>query len=308
MHAVYIENLNKSYGATPVLKGINLAIEPGEFYALMGPNGSGKSTLASVLASVVKFDSGIVEIYGRRPEQARRWIGYIPQDNFSVPQLTGRENLYYFAGLSGYSGAKARQIVEDMLDKMGLSAEANKKASQYSGGMRKRLELATTLLPEIRILILDEPTTGLDPTARRDFFSLINAIKDQAASIILITHTGTDAELADRVGLIDQGRFIAEDTPLSLRANFASEDLITFETITKSDRVADLIRKYSLSQKIADTGNGYKIYAHNGEKLVPQITQILNQSGFRVIRTEVTKPTLEDVFFKLTQKIIQEVN
>lgn len=210
MYAVYTENLTKKYKDHQVLKGINLKIKGGEFYALMGPNGSGKSTLVSIIASVRPYGKGKVEIYGKRPEEAKELIGYVPQQNFSLPLLTGRENLMYFAGLLGYSKGRAKELVDDLLDKVGLNKEADKRVSKYSGGMKKKLEIATAFFPEIKVLILDEPTTGLDPSARKDFFGMIKEIKEEKTTILLITHIGADAELASRVGLIDNGRIVAD--------------------------------------------------------------------------------------------------
>ena len=154
MHSIFVQNLKKSYGTQKVLDGINLSVEEGEFYALMGPNGSGKSTLSSIMASVTKFDSGILEIHGKKPEQAREMIAYIPQENFSVPQLSGRENLLYFASILGIGGREARGLIDQMLEKVGLTKDADKQFSHYSGGMKKRLELATALFPGVRVLIL----------------------------------------------------------------------------------------------------------------------------------------------------------
>ncbi len=158
MESIYVENLTKRYGDNEVLKGVDLRIEEGEFYALMGPNGSGKTTLVSIMASVRSVTSGKVEIYGKKLEEAKGLISYIPQENFSSPVLTGKENLIYFAELLGFSKNKARKIVNDILDKIDLSEDADKKVSHYSGGMRKRLEVATALFPGMKILILDEPT------------------------------------------------------------------------------------------------------------------------------------------------------
>jgi ABC-2 type transport system ATP-binding protein len=155
MDAIYAEKLTKTYGDNEVLQGVNLKIEEGEFYALMGPNGSGKTTLASIMASVRKPTSGKIEIYGRKPEKAKELTGYVPQENFSSPILTGKENLMYFAGLLSYSKKKAERLVNELLNKIELSQDADKRVSDYSGGMRKRLEAATALFPGIRILILD---------------------------------------------------------------------------------------------------------------------------------------------------------
>jgi len=180
MNAIRVENLTKRYGVNEVLKGVNLKVDEGEFYALMGPNGSGKTTLASIIASVRIPTSGSVDIYGRKSWQAKEWIGYVPQENFSSPKLTGRENLMYFARLLGYSGSQAESLVNEMLGRIGLSADADKRVDKYSGGMRKRLEVATALFPGVRILILDEPTTGLDPSARRKFLGLVEEVKDKS--------------------------------------------------------------------------------------------------------------------------------
>ncbi len=302
---IHIENLIKSYSSNQVLKGINLDIEEGEFYALMGPNGSGKTTLASIIASVTTFDSGIVEIYGQKPDQAKNLIGYVPQENFSSTLLSGRENLLYFASLLGHTGEERQKLVTDLLDKIGLSSDADKRVSRLSGGMRKRLEVATALFPGIRILVLDEPTTGLDPGARREFFNLIQEIKDKQTSLFLITHIGSDAELATRVGLIDKGRIIAEDTPDALRSAYVAEDAITIEVRKRSDQIISLIKSISSSPRLSETESGYRIYSSEGGKLIPEIIRTLDQAGFRVTRIELARPSLEDVFFKLTERTMQ---
>jgi ABC-2 type transport system ATP-binding protein len=307
VHSIYIKDLKKSYGNQKVLDGVDLVVEEGEFYALMGPNGSGKSTLSSIMASVTKFDSGTLEICGKKPEQARHMIAYIPQENFSVPQLSGRENLLYFARILGNNGSDALALISQMLEKVGLTQDADKQFSHYSGGMKKRLELATALFPGIRVLILDEPTTGLDPAARRDFFVLLRNIKHDQTSIFLITHLGSDAEAASRVGLIHKGKIIAEGTPATLRTQYAPEETITIETPTQSSDCESLLKAFSDGQKVARLQTGYRIYARDGGQVLPKVVKALNQAGISVNRTEVAKPTLEDVFFKLTEHPMQEV-
>ena len=150
--AVSAQNVTKEYGKQQVLKKINLQINKGEIYALMGPNGSGKTTLASILASVKFPTSGRIEIFGRKPEAAKSITGYVPQENFSSPLLTGEENLMYFAGLLGYSKRDAADMVEGLLEKVGLREDAGKRVANYSGGMRKRLEVATILFPGLKLL------------------------------------------------------------------------------------------------------------------------------------------------------------
>lgn len=306
MLAVHVENLVKTYDSRRVLDGVNLDVAEGEFYALMGPNGSGKTTLASIIAAVRSQDSGVVEVYGRNPAQAKEFMGYVPQENFSSPKLSGRENLVYFATLLGYSRNQANQLVAEMLKNVGLSEEADKRVAKYSGGMRKKLEVATAIFPGIEVLILDEPTTGLDPAARRSFFSMIQEIMDKKTSIILITHIGSDAELASRVGLIDNGRMITEGTPDELKRKHAVEDVITVETAVKSDSVLSVVRSFSVDGRVAESEAGYKIYSQNGDRVLADVVRSLDQVGLRVMRIEMARPTLEDVFFRLTQRNLQE--
>ncbi len=306
MFAVHVENIVKTYNSRHVLDGVNLDVQEGQFYALMGPNGSGKTTLASIIAAVKTQDSGVVEVYGNKPAQAKEFIGYIPQENFSSPKLSGKENLAYFANLLGYSRGQANQLAVEVLKNVGLSEEAAKRVDKYSGGMRKRLEVATAIFPGIKVLILDEPTTGLDPTARRSFFSMIQDIMGRKTSIILITHIGSDAELASKVGLIDNGKMIAEGTPDELKRKHAIEDVITVETAVKNDSVFSALKEYSINGKVAESETGYKIYSRNGDRVLADVVRSLDQAGHKVLRIEMARPTLEDVFFRLTERHLQE--
>jgi ABC-2 type transport system ATP-binding protein len=306
--AIHVENLVKTYDSRRVLDGVNLDVAEGEFYALMGPNGSGKTTLASIIAAVKTPDSGIIEVYGKKPAQAKEFIGYVPQENFSSPKLSGRENLVYFANLLGYSRSQANQLVAEMLKNVGLSEEVDKSVAKYSGGMRKRLEVATATFPGVKVLILDEPTTGLDPAARRSFFNMIQEIMDKKTSILLITHIGSDAELASRVGLINNGRIIAEGTPDELKRKHAVEDVITVETAAKTDSVLSILKGFSINGGVVESEAGYKIYSRNGDRILADVVRSLDQVGHKVMRIEMARPTLEDVFFRLTERHLQEAN
>jgi ABC-2 type transport system ATP-binding protein len=306
--AVLAQNVTKEYGKKEVLKEVNLKISKGEFYALMGPNGSGKTTLASILASVKSPTSGKIEIFGKKPEDAKKITGYVPQENFSSPLLTGKENLMYFAELLGYTKREAAEIVEGLLKKVGLWEDANKRVSHYSGGMRKRLEVATILFPGLKLLILDEPTTGLDPSARRKFLGLVQELRNEETTILLITHIGADADLASRVGLIDRGVIIAEDQPEKLKRNSGLENVVNIETSIKNDEVASLLSKFSEKMKVLETETGYRVFTEDIEKATPKIVRSLDEIGCKVTRIETTKPSLEDVFFKLTERKVSEVD
>jgi len=234
--------------------------------------------------------------------EAKEFIGYVPQENFSSTMLTGKENLLYFAGLLGYSKKQSEELTTELLNKIGLSEDANKKVSEYSGGMRKRLEVATVLFPGTKILILDEPTTGLDPSARRKFLGSIKELKGEKTTILLITHIGADAELASRVGLMDEGLIIAEDKPERLKKASGLENVIDIETAIKSEKVANVLKSFSDKKKILETDLGYRIYCEEFEKATPEIVRSLDAIGCKVTKIETVEPSLEDVFFKLTEK------
>ncbi|MBM3709227.1 MAG: ABC transporter ATP-binding protein [Actinobacteria bacterium] len=306
LQAISIKNLTKRYGSKEVLKNINLTINEGEFYCMMGPNGSGKTTLAAILASIREKSSGEVKIYGNTPEKSRNLIGYMPQENFASAYLTGRENLAYFAGLMGYRGDEAKIIVSELLKKVGLKEEADKLASKYSGGMKKRLELATILFNGIKVLILDEPTTGLDPSARRDFFSLVKNTSKNNTTIFLITHIGTDAESADRIGLIDNGTIVTEGTPDELKRKNNLKNALTIDTGCKDKKIKDILGSFTDGGNIFETDLGYKMYSDDIAKDIPAIIRNLDKEGFAVTRLESTTSTLDDVFYKLTGHSIKD--
>ncbi|MBM3713255.1 MAG: ATP-binding cassette domain-containing protein, partial [Actinobacteria bacterium] len=230
----------------------------------------------------------------------------VPQENFSSALLTGRENLIYFAGLLGNTGLQAKKIAEDLLGKVGLKEDADKLVSKYSGGMRKRLELATILFTGIKVLILDEPTTGLDPTARKNFFELVNDTRENNITIFLITHIGTDAEMADRIGLIDEGRLIAEGTPDELKRNNNLKNALTIEANCKNERIKSILYGFSDGDQVVETDLGYKIYSDDIAEDIPEIIRKIDREGFTVTRLESTTSTLDDVFYKLTGHSIKD--
>ena len=307
MDSIIIKDVVKKYGDKTVIDNLNLNIKEGEFYCLMGPNGSGKTTLSSILASVRAQNSGTVEIYGKKPSRAKDIIGYLPQENFSDSSLTGKENLMYFAGMLGYKRKEALSVVNDLINKIGLTEDAGKRVSKYSGGMRKKLELATILFPGKKVLILDEPTTGLDPSARRNFFGLIDLIKDETTTIILITHIGSDAEHASRVGLMSEGKIIADGAPEELKNNSNLKNIINVETSIKNEKIREILEGFNKEEKLQETDNGYKIYTNETTEVIPKIVRAVEGNGYKIIQIGSVIPSLEDVFFKLTGKPVRKV-
>lgn len=307
MKAITIDKLSKSYGKNKVLDNVSLEIETGEFYCLLGPNGSGKTTLSSIIAGIRRADSGKVRILDKDIEEVKEMIGYIPQENFSDPNLSGSENLMYFAKMLGKEKEGRKELIEEIIKKIGLEKEAGKRVSKYSGGMKKRLELATILFPGIDIMILDEPTTGLDPSARRNFFSYIKKIKRDSTTIFLISHIGSDAELATKVGLIDEGKIIAEDSPEKLKQTSGLNNTVTIETLTKNDEIKNILSGFSCDKEVIELGSGYRIFTEESAEIIPKIVRQVESGGNKVLKISASSPSIEDVFFKLTGKIVKEI-
>ena len=247
-----------------------------------------------------------MKIFGKKPEQSKRLIGYIPQENFSDPNLTGLENLHYFARMLGYSNKDTKAIAQELLKKVGLFNDKNKMASKFSGGMRKKLELATILFPHIKIFILDEPTTGLDPSARRNFFGLIDELKDKSTTVLLISHIGSDAELASRVGLMDMGKIIADGSPDELKNGSGLKNVINIEVSVKNEKIKNILNGFNKGEELLETDEGYKIYADETSEVIPEIVRSIESNGYRVLQIGSAIPSLEDVFFKLTGKKVRE--
>ena len=306
MQVIEVRNLIKKYDKITVLDNLDLIINEGEFYCLMGPNGSGKTTLSSIIASIKKPTSGKVKIFGKEPEYSKSLIGYIPQENFSDPNLTALENLHYFARMLGYSNKDTKVIAQELLKKVSLFEDKNKMVSKFSGGMRKKLELATILFPQIKIFILDEPTTGLDPAARRNFFGLIDELKDKSTTVLLISHIGSDAELASRVGLMDMGKIIAEGSPDELKNGSGLKNVINIEVSVKNEKIKNILNGFNKGEELLETDEGYKIYADETSEVIPEIVRSVESNGYKVLQIGSVIPSLEDAFFKLTGKKVRE--
>lgn len=297
--------ISKSYNGNQVLDNLSLEIGSSDFFVLMGPNGSGKSTLLSILAGTNSFDGGSVKIMGydicEEDLKARENIGYVPQENFSSQFLTGRENLQYFADLLGLSKAQAMDEIQKLLQMMDLEDVADRKVSQYSGGMRKKLEIATALLGDPKILFLDEPSTGLDPAIRKDFLSLLQRINRQGTAILLVTHIGEDAEVATRVGFMIQGEIVAEGTPSELKNISGLKSSIIVDATPQTEELMLLLAALSEDCIVVERDGFFELDCKDPKKMIPKIVDMLYKAGFNMHRVDTQAPSLEDVFYSLTE-------
>ncbi|MEX0268801.1 ABC transporter ATP-binding protein [Leptolyngbyaceae cyanobacterium UHCC 1019] len=235
-----IEHLYKSYGRTAILDDLNLSIATGQIYGLLGANGAGKTTTINVLCNLLKADSGIVQVNGQAvSEKTKYWIGVAPQETLVYRSLTCAENLGFFASLYGLRGKEKTRQVRYCLEAVGLADWAASLAETLSGGMQRRLSLAIALVHQPKLLILDEPTTGLDVEARYELWNLIRQLKNQGITILLTTHLLDEAErLCDRIGILKQGRLLAEGTLTELRQWVPAHEVVTVQTTQSEAAIA----------------------------------------------------------------------
>ncbi len=299
--AIAAAGIRKSYGNTLVLDGIDLTVPAGTIFALLGPNGAGKTTTVHILSTLIRADVGDIRIAGydlrADPDAVRDAIGVTGQFSAVDNLLTGRENLALMADLRHLPRTEGRRRAADLLDRFDLTEAAGKPVSTYSGGMRRRLDLAMTLIGEPRIIFLDEPTSGLDPRSRRTMWEIIRDLVRGGVTVFLTTQYLEEADqLADRIALLDHGRLIAEGTPAELKRRVPGGHV--------SLRFADPARLASAARVLPGTSDPEALTLHvpaDGQVgTLRSILADLDGAGVDVAELSVHTPDLDDVFLALT--------
>jgi ABC-2 type transport system ATP-binding protein len=300
--AICARGLRKSFGEKTVLDGIDLTVRQGTILALLGPNGAGKTTAVHLLTTYLRPDAGEIRVAGRdpanNPQAVRRAIGVTGQFSAVDGYLTGRENLMLMADLHLLPGAAGRRKAVELLASFELDEAADKPASTYSGGMKRKLDLAMTLVGDPRVIFLDEPTTGLDPRSRRTMWDIIRGLAAEGTTILLTTQYLEEADqLAHRVAVLDGGRIVAEGTPAELKARIPGGHIeLSF---------ADPAHLHAASQVIAvtardDSALTLQLAGDGGVSTLRALLQRLDDANVDVEALTVHTPDLDDVFFALT--------
>ena len=309
LYAIETFALTKRYGKILALDQLNLKIEPGEVFGLLGPNGAGKTTAISMLCTVNSPTSGTAMVNGydirKQAGKVRRSIGIVFQDPSIDDRLTGRENMMLHATLYDIASHTAKKRIGELLDLVGLADRADSPMKTYSGGMRRRLELARGLLHSPRVLFLDEPTLGLDPQTRQHLWSHIEELARQSnITVILTTHYMEEAErLCSRVGIIDSGRIKVVDTPANLIGALKGE-VVTVVTSRPADFLAR-IKELDFAHHAEATDSTVHLHLSDAEKKVPMIVELASASQIELKSVSIHKPTLNDVFLYYTGKEIR---
>lgn len=305
---IRVENLVKFYGETQALQEVSLEVEKGEIFGLLGPNGAGKTTLIEIICGLRKFDKGNVTVLNvdvaKNPKKVKSLIGFCPQETLIYDLLSVRENLVFAASLQSLSSKEFNKRISVLSEFLGLKDVMKKRIKKLSGGMRRRVSLAASIVHNPPILILDEPTVGFDPNARREFWELIRKLHEEGKTILLSTHYMEEAdELCDRVAIIDRGKIVALDEPSNLKKTFGgtSAILVRVKNAQMKD-AAKLLAKFNPALKDEEL----KISVKDPWKVLPDITANLSSQRILVEKVEVAEPTLEDVFINLTGRRLTE--
>lgn len=305
--AVRVEGLTKSFGSVRALDGVNLQIPTGSVLGLLGPNGAGKTTMVRVLTTLLRPDGGRAWVAGhdvaRAPQAVRRSIGLSGQYAAVDGNLTGAENLYLVGRLYGLTRVASRARAHELIERFGLTEDAQRPSKTYSGGMQRRLDLAGALVASPTVVMLDEPTTGLDPRGRLDTWAMISELVADGATVLLTTQYLEEADqLADRIVVIDRGRAIASGTADELKAQIGGERLQVV--------LADASRIGFARQVLADVGTGEPVVDEHlrrvsvpvmgGTKALVEALRRFDAGGVEVLDVAMQRPTLDDVFLTLT--------
>lgn len=321
-----VENLVKKFGELQAVKGVSFTVEEGEIFGLLGPNAAGKTTTISMLTGVIEPTSGTARVGGydvlKQPYETKRMIGLVPQDIALYPTLSARANLKFFGSIYGLHGKELEARVDDVLKVVALTDRQKEPVEKFSGGMKRRVNIAAGLVHQPRVLFLDEPTVGVDPQSRNHIFESVQKLnKEQGTTIIYTSHYMEEVELlCNRVAIIDQGEIIAMDTIKNLIAMLGG-GVIQFGLSKVDDGLLEqmetipAVKSVSLITHLEPGGDGdpedsksslVKIEAENSQQAVVNIIGFLGDQDLHITSLEILQPNLESVFLHLTGKKLRE--
>lgn len=314
---VEVKDLRKQYnppdGVTAV-RGVSFAIRQGEIFSLLGPNGAGKSTTISMLSCLLTPTSGDAIIDGHSirqdPKQVKQVIGVVPQEIALYDTISARENLEFWGKMYGLSGAALKERVTEVLNIAGLIERANEKVATFSGGMKRRINIAVGLLHNPKVLYMDEPTVGIDPQSRRRILDTVKELNDQGLTVLYTTHYMEEAEeLSDRIGIIDHGKLIAVGTQDELTAMVGQYDTVQLdigETAEANGTIVAHLGQVEGVHQADGEGNHVMVQAEDANEVLPRILQAVAEHGRSIRRIDIQEPNLEAVFLHLTGRALRD--
>jgi ABC-2 type transport system ATP-binding protein len=304
-HAIEVSSLEKAYGEIEAVRGVSFEVASGEVFGFLGPNGAGKTTTINMLCTLAKPTGGSALVAGhdvvRERDEVRRHIGLVFQDPTLDGYLTAKQNIELHAELYGVESSLVPQRMRQVLEMVGLWERKDTPVRTFSGGMRRRLEIARGFMHSPRVLFLDEPTIGLDPQTRSSIWRYIRQLKEaEEITIFMTTHYMDEAEFCDRIAIMDRGEIVALDTPAALKATVGA-DRVRIQTVDDEAAIAALAERFDLQAQISE--RSVTFYVRSGEEFVPRLFEEL---GLPITSVSVSRPTLDDVFMSYTGTTIRD--
>ncbi|MFN8594816.1 MAG: ABC transporter ATP-binding protein [Anaerolineae bacterium] len=310
-YAIEVQNLKKSFGELKAVQGVEFAAEKGEIFSLLGPNGAGKSTTISMLSGLLQPDEGEARIAGHSvrsdSDAARAALGVVPQDIALYPDLSARENLTFWGKMYGLRGAQLKQRVDEVLDIIGLTDRQKGRVGTFSGGMKRRVNIGVALLHKPQVVIMDEPTVGIDPQSRRHILDNVKELNRQGMTVLYTTHYMEEAaELSHHIAIMDQGKVIACGTHAELITLVGELDRLVLTLNTEADQIVDAFRAVD-GVRHADRQDGTLILLVDDSNIVlPRLFEAAARSRARITSVEIHEPNLEAVFLHLTGRALRD--
>lgn len=306
-----VKNLIKRYNDFLAVDHMNFAIKEGEIFGLLGPNGAGKTTTISIISGLTKYDGGEVKFLGKEVKRhemdAKRQLGIVPQEIALFDDLTAYENLDYFGRLYGLQGKLLKERIEEALAFTGLSDRKKDRPKGFSGGMKRRLNIAAAIMHHPKLIIMDEPTVGIDPQSRNHILQSIKELNRMGSTIIYTSHYMEEVEeICTRIAIVDHGRVIAQGTKEELTSLISAEEKLVLELSSVNYTMVEQIKKIQSVRESVAKGNQLEVIGKKGQQLVSRVIHAVTEAETEILSLNVEKPSLEAVFLTLTGRSLRD--
>ena len=310
-YAVEVMNLKKNFGELKAVRGVSFTAQAGEVLSLLGPNGAGKSTTISMLSGLLQPSEGDAAIMGhsvtREPLQAKSYLGVVPQDIALYPDLSARENLVFWGKMYGLRGAPLKARVDEVLDVIGLADRQRDRVGTFSGGMKRRVNIGAALLHKPSVVIMDEPTVGIDPQSRRHILDSVKELNRQGMTVIYTTHYMEEAEeLSDHIAIVDQGLVVATGTYHELIRLVGEQTRIDLGLNVEGESLVPVWQQVEGVSKVSSLDGSVTLLVDDSNRVLPRLFESAGEVGGRITAVDIKEPNLESVFLHLTGRALRD--